>query len=492
MQKLIIIRGHSGSGKSTFAQQKMNEFKAEYPDAYVYHIENDKYLIKDGQYHWTPFHFKQAKQQAEQELKEAFQFAKNHQDVDVLIVISNVGAKANVIRGFINKAKKQDMQSEVYRMQNFFPNVHNVDKIQVYSMFIEICQRPIAEEILVPAVQPMTEEDKGVIDKMRAFSAKNLPKNEQYNSYVTLDYLQFMRSKKTFTAKVSRLYPELTVLKYSRETFYNNQWDLALLEMRGLVMDAYGHLIVRPFKKCFNYSERKERNSKFPLRLGDDAQVKAVVKVNGFLGCCTYVELPADHPSYQAEFDRKVIFSTTGSLDSDFAKLVEKHCAKHELLFKAYPNKTFLFEVCDESDPHIIKETLGETLIGCVDVKTGEQYSEQWLDEIALQYQLKRPLTLPTMTFAELKAELSKVKHEGFMVFSSEDELLFKLKSPYYLISKLLGRSSEENLAGRLDKRKVSEEYFPLIEHIQENKTMFNALDEQQKIQYVQDFLAHI
>ena len=41
MQKFILIRGHQGSGKSTFAEQKAAEFKAKYRDAEIVRIEND-------------------------------------------------------------------------------------------------------------------------------------------------------------------------------------------------------------------------------------------------------------------------------------------------------------------------------------------------------------------------------------------------------------------------------------------------------------------
>lgn len=53
MQTLIIIRGHSGSGKSTFAQQKIAEFKTRYLESVIFHIENDHFLIENGEYHWT-------------------------------------------------------------------------------------------------------------------------------------------------------------------------------------------------------------------------------------------------------------------------------------------------------------------------------------------------------------------------------------------------------------------------------------------------------
>ena len=67
--------------------------------------------------------------------------------------------------------------------------------------------------------------------------------------------------------------------------------------------------------------------------------------------------------------------------------------------------------------------------------------------------------------------------------------MLFKLKSPYYLVSKFLGRSNEGNLGRKLDKRHVDEEYYPLIDHIRENQETFNRLEELEKIAFIQQFL---
>lgn len=90
----------------------------------------------------------------------------------------------------------------------------------------------------------------------------------------------------------------------------------------------------------FNYSERVARNSKYPIEIADNHRVNAVVKVNGF-GLLHHVRLPENHPSLGAAFDGKTLFSTTGSLDSDFAKMTQNHCAQYENLFVAYPNHTF-------------------------------------------------------------------------------------------------------------------------------------------------------
>jgi len=283
------------------------------------------------------------------------------------------------------------------------------------------------------------------------------------------------------------------VLKYARSVFYNNCFDDALLEMRGLIIDAHNRIIVRPFKKVFNYSERIAKCSRYPIIIGDERLVDAVVKVNGFLGCCTFVSLSDDHPSHGATFDGKVLYSTTGSLDSAFADMTAAHCAQYETLFHAYPNHTFLFEITDAKDVHIIREALGETLIGCIDVATGRQFSEAELDEIGKQYGVRRPETLKNITFGELKGRLKNVEHEGFMVFDAQTgEMLFKLKSPYYLISKFLGRSNEGNIGRKLDKRHVDEEFYPLIDHIREHREAFNAIPELDKIAFIQAFLRQL
>ncbi len=170
--------------------------------------------------------------------------------------------------------------------------------------------------------------------------------------------------------------------------------------------------------------------------------------------------------------------------------MVREHCSQYDRVFRDYPNHTFLFEITDPSDVHIIRETFGETLIGVVEVATGRQWRECELDELAECYGLVRPQTLLNMRFGELKALLKSVEHEGFMVFDAKtDEMLFKLKSPYYLISKFFGRSSEQNLGRKLDKRQLDEEFYPLVDYIAENKQKFNELAELDKIAFIQAFL---
>ena len=492
MQKFILLRGHQGSGKSTFAQEKIKAFQKEYPDAEIVHIENDLLMTdENGNYQFTVEGIEQAQRKGQTMMLNACKRAKQNPQQPMLIINSNTNQKGSACIHLMQQARKHGLAVEVYRLHNFYPNHHGVKEADVLAAYIKLNNNRLREEIHVEAIQPMNAETAKLIEEMQQFKQHELDYDEAQQTWVTEKYLRLGR--RDFVAKISKRYPELTVLKYKRSVFYENRFDEALREMRGLVMDKHNRIIVRPFKKQFNYSERIAKDSKYPLHLSDEQRVDAVVKINGFLGCCTCVELPPQHPSHAAAFNHQVIYSTTGSIDSDFAKMVERHCRPYEALFKAYPNHTFLFEITDASDVHIIQEQLGETLIGIIEVASGRQFREDEVDKIAAEYGLQRPPLLENIRFGELKALLKTVKHEGFMVFDAETkETLCKMKSPYYLVSKFFGRSNESNLGRKLDKKHLDEEYYPLVDYIREQRDTFSMLNEQEKIAFIQHYLEHM
>jgi hypothetical protein len=143
--------------------------------------------------------------------------------------------------------------------------------------------------------------------------------------------------------RVSMRYPRLRVIKYKNRVFYDNLWTPELREMRGLVVDEDWNIIVRPFTKVFN---RFENGMDFPL----DKPVVSVRKINGFMAAITH---DADHG---------VVVSTTGSLDSPFVAMAEEYLLP--LKDKLPIGVTYLFEIVDPRDPHIVEETQGAYLIG--------------------------------------------------------------------------------------------------------------------------------
>ena len=89
------------------------------------------------------------------------------------------------------------------------------------------------------------------------------------------------------------------------------------------------------------------------------------------------------------------------------------------------PNYTFLFEIVDEKDPHIIEEELGEYLLACRDVLTGELVNQDelrhFVGEISksddILKQIKFPQIFRNIAFKEIQKIGFSAIHEGFVVY---------------------------------------------------------------------------
>lgn len=280
--------------------------------------------------------------------------------------------------------------------------------------------------------------------------------------------------KELIQRKESTRYPGLFVKKYTRKVFYDNLWheNEELLEARGHVETADGKVVIRPFTKIFNRGENG-------TDIDRDEDVIAIRKVNGFMACATYVP----------EVD-EVVVSTTGSLDSDFVGYAERWITKEikDLIKSFYPDITFIFEIVDPEDPHIVKEEYGAYLLGArlltdPTAYTSSVYWEGWLDAMARELKVKRP-EWKVCKFSEVVAEAKSCFHEGFVVYSSDTAL--KIKSPFYLTLKAAARKKD---IMSLNKQMVDEEFYDLIDHIKANQELFNALDEQARLDYMKNFL---
>lgn len=253
--------------------------------------------------------------------------------------------------------------------------------------------------------------------------------------------------KKTYT---EGKYKGLSVLKYTKKVFFKNLWHLdeRLLECRGTVVDEEDNVIVLPFKKVFNLGENG-------TKVDPERMVACPVKVNGFMLAVTQTEKYG------------LIVSTTGTLDSSFAELGKKWVAtlnKEELLL----NGTYLFEVCDKTDKHIVDEEEGIYLIGAQWNYESNLVVESTLDKHAEKLGAKRP-DVVTCKFKELDLN---VEHEGFMIRCAESGVvLAKSKSPHYLVKKALLRmgGKRANLMfnhPKSFKQQIDEEYYELHEYI--------------------------
>lgn len=273
----------------------------------------------------------------------------------------------------------------------------------------------------------------------------------------------------------------LSVFKYTREVFYKALWneDPLLLEARGMVLDDDGNKVIWPFTKVFNHHENG-------TELDLDTVVVAPRKVNGFMAACRY-------------WNGELIVSTTGTLDSNFAKLARNHIeglAEYPFVEVMAKNYTLLFEICDNSDPHIVSETEGAYLIGARDMVTGEMITEAHLDILARACEALRPARFHG-TFREVLALLQNCKHEGYMVrlATAEQPTVMKLKSPHYLAKKFLMRMGQKKIDFMFTDteeflKTIDEEFYGVTNWIIStiNKEGWAVLTDQQRREIIEDY----
>lgn len=290
-------------------------------------------------------------------------------------------------------------------------------------------------------------------------------------------------NKPLIIRKESTRYPGLYVEKYTKRVFWDNLWseNPDLVESRGVVKDASGNVVIRPFTKIFNRGENG-------TDIDRDETVLAVQKINGFMAGATYV------PSVAG-----VVVSTTGSLDSDFVRLADKHLHSGVINYirdawaETGVPTTFLFEIVDSvEDPHIIKEAKdGAYLIGARDVKNSRPYfssnfKEEVFDEVAREMGVLRP-QWNKHRFSDLVAIMPSIRHEGFCVYGQQSRTVLKMKSPYYLALKAAARIKD---ISSLDKKRVDEEFYPLIDKLAACADQFNALEEQSRLDLIRAILS--
>lgn len=263
---------------------------------------------------------------------------------------------------------------------------------------------------------------------------------------------------------MTKEYPLFTVFKYTKKVFFDNLWSESelILKARGIILDFAGNVIVHPFDKVFNYLENGSGRD-----IPDDEIVIYVEKFNGFLG-----NISLD------PYTKKLIYSTTGSLDSDFAKMIEEMVDRKTvgMLYKFFSKNdvTLSFEVIHPNDPHIISYDESEHGLKLIGARTkgfnDKSMTEEALDVIAEELRFARP-EYGRISFGELKNLVRKSDLEGYMVRkdNEEQDFILKFKTPYYLVTKFLGRLSVKNTRFMFAnpnkfKETIDEEFYGIVD----------------------------
>lgn len=282
---------------------------------------------------------------------------------------------------------------------------------------------------------------------------------------------QGLVKKKTYT---KGMYKGLSVLKYTKKVFFKNLWHLdeRLLECRGTVVDEEDNVIVLPFKKVFNLHEND-------TEVVPNLKIIAPMKINGFMCAVTKTEKYG------------LIVSTTGTLDSEYAELARKHINKLNTN-SLYKNTTFLFEICDKSDPHIVEEEEGAYLIGIRSHKNwNELRSEEFCDAMSILINAKRPEVIK----CKFK-DLPETETEGYMIRDYiTNKVLCKLKSNFYLSKKALMRVGKAKVDVLYDntevfKQRLDEEFYDFVDYLVQyiDKETWRSYNDQQRREVIEEY----
>ena len=286
---------------------------------------------------------------------------------------------------------------------------------------------------------------------------------------------QGLVKKRTYT---EGKYTGLSVLKYARKVFYDNLWHLdnRLLECRGIVVDEDDNIIVLPFKKVFNLGENN-------TKVDTNTDVVCPRKINGFMAAATMTEKYG------------LIISTTGTLDSEYAILARKWIEKM-VTNKMIPKLTYLFEICDKSDPHVVKEGEGAYLIG---VRSHAAEDKYLLPECIVNFEAANlGYKRPDVWEGKFKDLPLDVEHEGYMVRDTHTgETLCKIKSNHYLGKKCLqrvGKTKASKMWNNPDlfKQQLDEEFYKVFDKILDMFTQeeYLELTEQQRRSWIENYFA--
>ena len=286
----------------------------------------------------------------------------------------------------------------------------------------------------------------------------------------------FVESHPELVSRKQTSDPDLFVLKYKNRVFYDNLWNDYLEQCRGTIVDSEYNVVSLPLTKIYNYGIE----SRAP-RIAGDTMVTAYRKINGFMAAITW-------------HNDRLLVSTTGSIDSIYVgyatELIDRNRPVYEAHLKSFPNHTFIFECVHRDDPHIIPESEGMYLLTMrlKDWDSPIEYDPNIIAEHSAALQLQ-PIECIRCKFDDVRSVVKSVNHEGFVIYTA-DGISTKIKSPYYLTKKFFARCNKtDKLLSKTVKEKFDEEYYPLIEYIQSNVDAFIELEEQDRLNFIREYL---
>lgn len=198
---------------------------------------------------------------------------------------------------------------------------------------------------------------------------------------------------------------------YTARAQYENEWNPVTSACRGLIVNARGELIARPFAKFHNYSA--------DAVAGLAGRVVATEKLDGSLGIL-----------YRAGGELRI--ATRGSFDSDQALHATAVLKQRHAGFEPVEGWTYLFEIVYPQNRIVVDYGVRDELVllGAIDIESGvsvplEQAAEGW-DGAVVE-------VLEHTTLEEALGAEPRPNAEGMVVHFVDHDVRVKLKQDEYV-----------------------------------------------------------
>jgi RNA ligase len=236
-----------------------------------------------------------------------------------------------------------------------------------------------------------------------------------YNGLFTQAELDAMEEQGYVRSNEHPNFYEMWILNYTEKAAFEGVWNNVTLNCRGLIVDAFGNIIARPFPKFFNYGQ--------PGCPEIDLDEPAVVsdKMDGSLGIL-----------YKGR-DGKYYIATRGSFTSDQAIKATKILHTKYADFKPKQGYTYLFEIVYPENRIVCNYGDMEDLVFLGVVQNSTGYSSD--ADQAERYGWTGPAaeTFDFLTMREALEAEPRPNKEGFVVHLLREDVRVKIKQEDYI-----------------------------------------------------------
>lgn len=272
---------------------------------------------------------------------------------------------------------------------------------------------------------------------------------QKYHIYTVEQLVRVFRASKWVKEKK---FGNISSFNFTKEAFHSDVWDDILVKARGMFINTKTNRIVaRGFDKFFNIDFDSDEPDEYKPTLDMFEEPFCVTeKEDGFLGILGQDE-------GKLLFCSKSMLGEEGDHSKIFEDMLRPLIRNEEALVKYLQDKnvSILFEVVNtEKDPHVIKYDMKFVMLLAI-VYNEVSYKKHYVSSNKLYalFKIDHFNFKSVRTEYTRKSDIAKLKDingiEGFVITDNNGKM-FKVKTDYYQICKIVQRFKDEYIGIKL------------------------------------------